>query len=185
MSGAEAMARNLQQDVASPAKVLMATSSRSSDALCLVEPLRPVQNHNGEQAPFPKPNQHTISTVRGALVYWASVPSTPDLECRVQIVDVVTSQIASRCAQDLSGGLQLITTPFGVSGRTWRLATAAQLIRHAAHPHRWVALQLHPHAADLFWQRGGLQRCRELMRKAQKHHTPTLPAFKSTRPDER
>lgn len=40
---------------------------------------------------------------------------------------------------------------------------AAQLLRHDARPHRWVALELNKCAWGLFWAGRGLQLCHEVL----------------------
>jgi hypothetical protein len=104
-----------------------------------------------------------ISTERGALVFWAPLPSPRRQGCKVQIIDVFSLQMATGYTRDPQGKLLLEAQPSVAAGRNWTAAKAAQLIRNDARPHRWVALELNKRAWGLFWGGGGLQRCRELL----------------------
>jgi hypothetical protein len=104
-----------------------------------------------------------IASERGALVFWSPDTSERRAGARVQIIDVVSLQVATGYTRDPQGRLVLEAQPSLAAGRSWSLAKAAQLIRNDALPHRWVALQLDKRAWGLFWAGGGLQHCRELL----------------------
>jgi hypothetical protein len=104
-----------------------------------------------------------IATERGALVFWAPLPSPRRQGTKVQIIDVFSLQVATGYTRDPQGKLLLEAQPSVAAGRSWTLAKAAQLIRNDARPHRWVALELNKRAWGLFWAGGGIQRCREVL----------------------
>ena len=104
-----------------------------------------------------------ISTERGALVFWAPLPSPRRQGTKVQIIDVFSLQVATGYTRDPQGKLLLEAQPSVAAGRSWTLAKAAQLIRNDARPYRWVALELNKRAWGLFWAGGGIQRCREVL----------------------
>ncbi|QVV67985.1 hypothetical protein [Synechococcus sp. LA31] len=104
-----------------------------------------------------------IATERGALVFWAPPPSPRRQGTKVQIIDVLSLQVATGYTRDPQGKLLLEAQASVAAGRSWTLAKAAQLIRNDARPHRWVALELNKRAWGLFWAGGGIQRCREVL----------------------
>jgi len=119
----------------------------------------------------------SITRLRGALVFWQphDDPSTM-LHCSTQIVQAFTTDTAAACVQDAHGSVRfLLRNRWCANPQAWSLATAAQLIRNHACPHRWVAVQAHPETLRLFWQSGGLQRCRERLACTSQLNAPRLP----------